>query len=111
MNCCKGTFTLKSMAEKSIIKEIETKVARLLDDHKRISDLNSDLLLEREQLRAENRKLVEQNTKLNRENSLLQLGDGLGGKSADPTKAKARVNQLMREVDKCIALLNGVEQQ
>lgn len=99
------------MAEKSIIQEIETKVARLLEDHKRLCDLNNELTLEREQLRVDNRKLTERNMELNREISLLQLGDGLGGKSADPTKAKARINQLMREVDKCIALLSGVEEQ
>ena len=36
----------------------------------------------------------------------MQLTAGLAGGSADKEKARARVNRLMREVDKCIALLN-----
>ena len=36
-----------------------------------------------------------------------ELTEGLTGRSSDRDKAKARVNRLMREVDKCIALLGS----
>ena len=35
----------------------------------------------------------------------MQLTEGLAGESRNREKARARVNRLMREVDKCIALL------
>ena len=35
----------------------------------------------------------------------MQLAEGLAGGSGNRDKARARVNRLMREVDKCIALL------
>ena len=35
----------------------------------------------------------------------LRLAEGLSGNSADNSKSRARINQLLREVDKCIALL------
>ncbi len=42
--------------------------------------------------------------------TILQLRDGLGSTSLDlaesRNKARARVNRLMREVDKCISLLS-----
>ena len=34
----------------------------------------------------------------------MRLADSLAGGSGDREKARARVNRLMREVDKCIAL-------
>ncbi len=37
-------------------------------------------------------------------NEMLQLAEGLAGGSRNREKARARVNRLMREVDKCIAL-------
>ncbi len=101
------------MAEKSAIIELESSVERLLDDHKRISKLNSKLTKERDQLQRKNRELQERVTELTRELTIQQLsyglGDAKGGSSASRDKARARINNLMREVDKCIALLSRVE--
>ena len=36
----------------------------------------------------------------------MQLAAGLAGDRRDKEKARTRVNRLMREVDKCIALLD-----
>ena len=38
-----------------------------------------------------------------------QLAEGLAGGDGGREKARARVNRLMREVDKCIALLRQPE--
>ena len=46
---------------------------------------------------------------LDAELARVELSEGLAGKSPDREKAKARVNRLMREVDKCIALLGRPE--
>ena len=63
------------MADKSVITNIEARVRQLIDDHKRLSDLCAELT------------------------------EGLAGGGRNREKARARVNRLMREVDKCIALL------
>jgi len=39
----------------------------------------------------------------------MQLTEGRAGESRSREKARARVNRLMREVDKCIALLGRPE--
>ena len=36
----------------------------------------------------------------------MRLSEGLGGPAGDRDKARARINRLMREVDRCIALLS-----
>ena len=64
------------------------------------------LTAERDSLKEEKRALEQRVRDLDHELSKLQLSEGLAGGGADKEKARARVNRLMREVDKCIALLN-----
>ena len=54
-------------------------------------------------------ELQERIRELDGELSRMQLTVGLAGESRNREKARARVNRLMREVDKCIALLGRPE--
>ena len=92
------------MAEKSVITNIENRIRQLMDDHKRLSDQCAELTAQRDNLKAENRTLQERIRELDGELSRMQLTEGLAGESRNREKARARVNRLMREVDKCIAL-------
>ena len=80
------------MADKSVITNIEARVRQLIDDHKRLSDLCAELTAQRVR-------------ELDAELARMQLTEGLAGGGRNREKARARVNRLMREVDKCIALL------
>jgi len=93
------------MAEKSVITNIENRIRQLMDDHKRLSDQCAELTAQRDSLKAENRTLQERIRELDGELSRMQLTEGLAGGSRN----RARVNRLMREVDKCIALLGRPE--
>ena len=93
------------MAEKSVITNIENRIRQLMDDHKRLSDQCAELTAQRDSLKAENRTLQERIRELDGELSRMQLTEG----SRNRDKARARVNRLMREVDKCIALLGRPE--
>ena len=94
------------MAEKSVITNIEARIRQLIDDHKRLSESCAELTAQRDNLKAENRTLQERIRELDGELSRMQLTEGLAGESRNREKARARVNRLMREVDKCITLLN-----
>lgn len=93
------------MADKSVIENIEARVRQLIGEHRRLRGLCSELTAERDSLRAENRSLAERLRELDAEVARMQLAEGLAGGSTNRDKARARVNRLMREVDKCIALL------
>ena len=69
----------------------------------------TELTAQRDSLKAENRTLQERIRELDGELSRMQLTEGLAGGSRNRDKARARVNRLMREVDKCIALLGRPE--
>ncbi len=93
------------MSDKTVIVNIEKRVRQLIDDHKRLSRLCRDLEREREKLRNENRSLRARVKSLDTELAKRELCEGLEGSGHNREKARARVNHLMREVDKCIALV------
>lgn len=97
------------MAEKSVITNLGGRIRQLIDDHRRLSGLCTELTRERDALKAENRSLQERIRELDTELARMQLTDGLAGGDRNREKARARVNRLMREVDKCIALLGSPE--
>lgn len=97
------------MARTAIIENIEKKVARLIADNRKLRDDKEKLNAARERLRDENRQLVAKLAEMERKVAILELREGFSGETVDRTStkaARARVNRLMREVDRCIALLN-----
>lgn len=95
------------MADKSVIANIEERIRVLVEDHRRLGGLCRELTAERDALRVSNRALEERVKELDAELSRMQLAEGLSGGGRNREKARARVNRLMREVDKCIALLGS----
>ena len=97
------------MADKSVIESIEARVSRLIEEHGRLAGLCRELTAQRDTLLVEKRTLEERNRELDAEVARMQLTEGLAGESRNREKARARVNRLMREVDKCIALIESAE--
>ena len=93
------------MAVKSVISELNKSVEQLIEEHQKMSLECRKLRAVRDSLKEENRELETKVRDLDRELGRLQHGEGLAGSKADKEKARARVNRLMREVDKCIDLL------
>ena len=98
------------MADKSVIGNIEARVRQLIGEHRRLKELCAELTLQRDALRSENRALETRVRELDAEVARMQLAEGLAGESRNRDKARARVNRLMREVDKCIKLLERPEE-
>ena len=93
------------MAEKGVIMNIAAQVDRLVESHSALAKACSALTAERDSLREENRTLKLQIKELQGQLAQMQLSDGLSGGGADKERARARINRLLREVDRCIALL------
>lgn len=98
------------MADKSVIVNLETHLRQLISDHRRLAGICAELTQQRDGLQAENRSLQERIKQQEAELSRMQLAEGLAGGGQNREKARVRVNRLMREVDKCIALLGGPAQ-
>lgn len=95
------------MAGKQVIEDIERQISRLMDEHRRASQSRDELASECLSLKKENRELQERIKALESELSLMELSAGLAaGDNRNRDKARARVNRLMREVDRCIAIVS-----
>lgn len=68
------------------------RIARLEDDNRSLSE-------KLERLNVVNEKLQE-------ENRMLKMASAIKGDEENVSESKRRISQLVREIDKCIALLN-----
>lgn len=98
------------MACKSIIAHIEAQTRRVIERYEKLEADCEQLRQERDSLRAEVRRSDERIRELQAELQRLRLAEGLGGGKTDRAKSRARINLLLREVDKCIALLAKTQQ-
>ena len=90
----------------AVINELNFKIDKLiklyissLEQNKSLESKIQDLQSELENLQRENKDL---NNKLKTTRVASAISEGNGG-----YEAKMRINQLVREIDKCIALLNN----
>lgn len=98
------------MACKSIIAHIAAQTERIIERYEKLEADCEQLRQERDRLRAEVRGQQERLLELQTEVQRLRLAEGLGGGKTDKAKSRARINLLLREVDKCIALLAGAQE-
>ena len=97
------------MACKSIITHIQPQAEKVIARHEKLEAEMAEVCRERDRLQAELRREQEQVRELKEEIKRLQLAKSLAGNSADNKKSRARINLLLREVDKCIELLSKAE--
>lgn len=93
------------MAKNDVIESLVQKVGQLISENERLVAENEALSQRRERLTAENRELKQTMTTLEKRIGVLELGAGFTG-GGDTKQAQARINRLMREIDRCIALMN-----
>lgn len=99
------------MAQKSIITHIEAQTERIISQYEALEADYNALNEERNVLHGKVREQEEQIRELKAEVQRLRLAESLaGGDTTDKTKSRARINLLLREVDKCIALLSKAQQ-
>jgi len=81
-------------------------VESLVSEHQKLIDLTTDLQNElseaRRQLAEKNEELKELQTRYER----AKFSGAILGSGEDASEAKKRVSELVREIDKCIALLD-----
>ncbi|MGR4859136.1 hypothetical protein ABLT32_08765 [Bacteroides pyogenes] len=92
--------------EKKLLNTFETKLRHLIYLHDELKRENAGLkqLLENEKLK--NEKVQAQYDKLEIDYTNLKTATAISLNSGDVKETKLRLSKLVREVDKCIALLN-----
>lgn len=90
----------------SVINSLKGKIELIISKYEQViannQQLNSDLNLCREELKFNINKTKELEDKVNK----LQLAEAFKSSSTDVKEAKQKIGKIIKEIDKCIALLN-----
>ena len=89
----------------TIIADIERKAKRLLDENERLRASEATMARQLTELQEQIKQQNISITTLKEENKLLKLGEKLTQKG-DTTELKRKINQLIRSIDKSLAILN-----
>lgn len=91
---------------KAIIDSLKKKVSRIIGDNRQLREGLREMTAERDRLIGEKRAAEIQIRQLGRRIETLETAAGLTGNQGDRRTARLRVNKLLREIDKCLALMN-----
>lgn len=92
--------------ETDLLGEFKVKLDKLINIHLRMKREKQLLIEEQSQLKEQIRLLTLKNEELVKNKEDLKFAKSLLGAEEDSHEAKIKINRLVREIDKCIALLN-----
>lgn len=98
------------MSQKDIVKRLHDEVERLIADHERIAKECRELVKQRDKLLGEKHRLEERLRDQDTRIKSLELVGVMRGDDGNVERARARVNSLLREVDKCIAAIKNEQE-
>ncbi len=88
------------------ITSIQSKIEKLVHLHRKLADENQKLAGDKESLQKQVEQLKIQTRSLEDKNKILAISGVIAGEQTDKTELKLKINELVREIDRCIALLN-----
>ncbi len=89
----------------NVIEEIRELSRRLIEDRDALREKLQTLSQERDSLKDTLDRKQARLAELEEENQNLKIAKSLNG-TGEPAEAKQKINELVREIDRCIALLN-----
>ena len=92
--------------QRNIIKELNAKIQRLIFLYEEAKKKSADLQQSVEVRDAKIEELMATITNLEDKNKKLQLAGAFKASSEDTRDAKLKIGKIVREIDKCMALLN-----
>ena len=92
--------------ETVLLREFKGKLDKLINLHLRMKREKQLLVEEQSQLKEQIRLLTLRNEELVKKQQDLKFVKSLLSADEDPHEARLKINRIVREIDKCIALLN-----
>ncbi len=90
-----------------IVDSLQSKVEKLIIQHKKAKEDLKQLKEENSFLQGKLTDAKVQVKELEEQNKVLKLAKSLSGKEGKSTEIKLKINELIREIDKCIAQVNS----
>jgi prefoldin subunit 5 len=89
-----------------IVGNLEVKIGRMIDLHKTSVASIEKLTREKNELTELVNQQKSEITALTEKVKMIKLAKSVGGSGEESAKFKLKINEVVREVDKCIAMLN-----
>jgi len=93
-------------ATKALLADVRNNLSLVLRDHKQLKTDRSKLEQHIADLQSKLGKADEIIMKLEDQNRQLRLAKAVSGNGENTGEAKVKINELVREIDKCLAMLN-----
>jgi chromosome segregation ATPase len=90
-----------------MIDKVKEKIQKLIAAYESERAERIRLEKELETSESQNREYIKQITELERTIDNLRLADAFKAGNADNTEAKKKIDRLIKEIDKCITLIEG----
>ena len=92
--------------DRLLLNDLKTKLQQLFGAYKKLEQEKNKLQTDFEELHNKLKSLEHEKSEIGRENEQLKLANRFLSGKDENGEAKQKINFLIREIDKCIALLN-----
>jgi len=89
----------------TLVSGVDFKVRKLIAQQKKLRNENESLTIDINQLKKQNEEQKQLISGLEEKIRILKIA-GMSGSKEDTSGIRTRINELVREIDKCIGLLN-----
>ena len=89
-----------------ILVELKNNFENIVSKIRSLKEENENLKIENKKISTELENNIINNNKLEEKYNNIKLAKTIMSRSEDTHEAKLKVNRIVREIDKCIALLN-----
>jgi len=88
------------------LEQLRNKVEKLINLHKDLHARNDEVTKQQERLKDEVRQCRQQIEDLENHNKVMQVAQAVSGADQNTRDIKLKINEYIREIDKCLALIN-----
>ncbi|MFO7940076.1 MAG: hypothetical protein R6U66_10040 [Bacteroidales bacterium] len=92
--------------QKELLTTLQTKVKHLMTLHNELLQENKHLHNKEKELKQQLQERDEEVLFLKNKYNKLKLAKSISASAGDSHEAKIKINRIVREIDKCVALLN-----
>ena len=93
-------------SNKELVNNLEQKIDQLIQRYRKLQNINLELQQEKEVLKGQLEEALQQQAELQTRYDSMKIAKTIELTQVETHEAKLKINQMVREIDKCIALLN-----
>jgi hypothetical protein len=90
----------------SQLVQLKLKVEKLINLHTQLKNENQQLKAVHQQMNEEVKRLHQQVGEMEEKNKLIKMAQAVSGTDQNTRDLKLKINEYIREIDKCLALIN-----